>query len=190
MNTLRLKYKNKRWDLMFQPYKYFIGLNHPEKTSYRSLTRSTVEANRFIGNGGFRRYLSNSSRFSGSNSTRSLGGSYANSGGSFRFYSSEGDGRNASEDKHVPLKDVSKTDKVSIGKETIKEDVNHHDAHARLGEQDQKEWLINEKLAIESKRKESTFLTKRQRFKNEFSRRIIPWEKQTVSWDTFPYYIQ
>ncbi|PWA91801.1 ATPase, AAA-type, core, P-loop containing nucleoside triphosphate hydrolase [Artemisia annua] len=189
MNSIRLKYKNKQWDLLFQPCKYLSGLNYCDKTPYRSLTRCAVDANRFSTNNIFRRYLSNSSSFSRSNSTRLLAGSYANSGGPFRFYSSEGDGRNASEDKHVPLKDVSKTDKGNISKETIKEDVNHPDPHARLGEQDQKEWLINEKLAIESKRKESPFLTKRQRFKNEFQRRIIPWEKQTVSWNTFPYYI-
>nr|XP_043606121.1 uncharacterized protein LOC122578266 isoform X2 [Erigeron canadensis] len=189
MNSVRLKYKNRRWDLLFQPCRYLIGLNNPDRTCYRSLSRSTVETNRLTGNAVFRRHLSKSPTFSGSNSTRLLAGSYANSSGSFRFYSSEGDGRNASGDKHVPLKDASKTDEGSIAKESIKVEVNHHDAHARLGEQDQKEWLINEKLAIESKRKESPFLTKRQRFKNEFVRRIIPWEKQTVSWDTFPYYI-
>lgn len=189
MNSMRLKYKNKRWDLMFQPYKYLTGFNCPEKTCYRSLAGCVVETNRSSGNSVFRRYLSDSSKFSGSNSTRLLTGSYANSSGSFRFYSSEGDGRNTSEDKHVPLRDLPKPEKGNIGEKNIKEDVNHHDAHARLGEQDQKEWLINEKLAIESKRKESPFLTKRQRFKNEFLRKIIPWEKQTVSWDTFPYYI-
>ncbi|KAK9076290.1 hypothetical protein SSX86_004623 [Deinandra increscens subsp. villosa] len=189
MNSLRLKYKNKRWDLMYQPYKYFIGLSYSEKTSYRSLSCCTVETNHSLRNNVYRRYLSNSTKFSGSNSTRLLAGSYANSNGSFRFYSSEGDGRNKSEDKHLPLKDVSGPDKGIIGNENIKEDLNHHDAHARLGDQDQKEWLINEKLAIESKRKESPFLTKRQRFKNEFLRRIVPWEKQTVSWDTFPYYV-
>ncbi|KAI3501990.1 hypothetical protein L1887_30020 [Cichorium endivia] len=186
---MRLKYKNKRWDLMFQPYKYLTSLNNCEKTHYRSLTHHTLETNRFSGNGFIRRYLSNPSKISGSSSPRLLATSYTNSINSFRFYSSEGDGRNASEDKHAPLNNALKSDKGSIGKEKIKEDVNHPDAHARLGEQDQKEWLINEKLAIESKRKESPFLTKRQRFKNEFLRRIIPWEKQTVSWDTFPYYI-
>ncbi|MFS7944269.1 putative AAA+ ATPase domain, ATPase, AAA-type, core, AAA ATPase, AAA+ lid domain-containing protein [Helianthus anomalus] len=189
MNSMRLKYKNKRWDLMFQPYKYLFGSSYPEKTCYRSLTRCIGESNCFSGNNVYRRYLSDSTKFSGSNSTRLFAGSYATSNRSFRFYSSEGDGRNTSEDKHVPLKDVPETDKGIIGNENIKADVNHHDAHARLGDLDQKEWLLNEKLAIESKRKESPFLTKRQRFKNEFLRRIVPWEKQTVSWDTFPYYI-
>lgn len=107
-----------------------------------------------------------------------------------RFYSSEGDGRNASENKHVPVKDGSSIEKGKILREKIKEEVNNPDAHARLGEQDQKEWLRNEKLAIESKKKESPFLTKRERFKNEFLRRLVPSEKITVSWDTFPYYIQ
>ncbi|KAK1438053.1 hypothetical protein QVD17_03856 [Tagetes erecta] len=189
MNLLRLKYKDKRWDIMVQPYKYLIGFNHPKTISHRSLTRYTVETNRFHEDNAFRRHLLNSSKFSHSNPARFRGGSYASSSGSFRFYSSEGDGRNASENKHTPVGDVSKIDKGGIGKGNIKEGVNHHDAHASLGEQDQKEWLLNEKLAIESKRKESPFLSKRQRFKNEFLRRIIPWEKQTVSWDTFPYYI-
>ncbi|KAJ0799155.1 hypothetical protein HanLR1_Chr00c2185g0836611 [Helianthus annuus] len=189
MNLVRLKYKNKRWDIMFQRYKYSIGLNYPQQTSHRSLTHYSVETNRLSGNNVVRRYLSNASKLSESSSTRFLAGSYANSSGSFRFYSSEGDGRNASENKQVPLKDVSEIDKGVIGKENIKASVNPHDAHACLGEQDQKEWLLNEKLAIESKRKESPLLSKRQRFKNEFTRRIIPWEKQTVSWDTFPYYI-
>ncbi|KAL8267195.1 hypothetical protein R6Q59_004539 [Mikania micrantha] len=189
MNLIRLKYKNKRWGIMFQPYKYLIGLNYHKQTCHRCLTHYTVETNHFSGNNDFRRYLSNSSKFFGSNSTRFFVGSYANSSGSCRFYSSEGDGRNASENKHIPLGKVSEIDKGNIGKANIKEDVNHHDAHACLGEQDQKEWLLNEKLAIESKRKESPFLSKRQRFKNEFLRRIIPWEKQTISWDTFPYYI-
>ncbi|KAI3787329.1 hypothetical protein L1987_41721 [Smallanthus sonchifolius] len=189
MNSMRLKYKNKRWDLAFQPYKYLVGLSYPEKSCYRYLTCCSVETNHVSGNNVYRRYLSNSTKFSGFNSTRLFAGSFANSNGSFRFYSSEGDGRNTSEDKHVPVKDVSEIDKGIIGNENVKEYVNHHDAHARLGDQDQKEWLINEKLAIESKRKESPFLTKRQRFKNDFLRRIIPWEKQTVSWDTFPYYV-
>lgn len=111
--------------------------------------------------------------------------------GSYRFYSSKGDGRNASEDKpHASVKDgAANPDKGKIQKgKKIANDVRHN-AHARLGEEDQKEWLHNEKLAIESKKKESPFLPRRDRYKNEFLRRIVPWEKITVSWDTFPYYI-
>lgn len=107
-----------------------------------------------------------------------------------RFYSSEGDGRNASEDKRVPTKDVADCDKEKIHKESTTDSARHSDAHARLGEQDQMEWLKNEKLAIENKKKESPFLNRRERFRNEFLRRVVPWEKLTVSWDTFPYYLQ
>ncbi|CAA2973120.1 AAA+-type ATPase [Olea europaea subsp. europaea] len=106
-----------------------------------------------------------------------------------RFYGSEGDGRNTSEDKHTPAKDVTDCDKGKIQKESITDSIRHYDAHTRLGEQDQTEWLKNEKHAIENKKKESPFLTRRERFKNEFLRRVVPWEKLTVSWDTFPYHI-
>lgn len=106
-----------------------------------------------------------------------------------RYYSSEGDERNRSEDKYAAAKDGNDP---KIG-EVVKDkngDMRHCDAHAQLGWQDQKEWLNNEKLAIESKKKESPFLSRRERFKNGFLRCIVPWEKITVSWDTFPYYIQ
>ncbi|KAJ0038151.1 hypothetical protein Pint_23181 [Pistacia integerrima] len=73
--------------------------------------------------------------------------------------------------------------------EKVREDVKHCDSHAQLGEQEQKEWLRNEKLTIERKKKESPFLTRRERFKTEFSRRVVPWEKINISWETFPYYI-
>lgn len=107
-----------------------------------------------------------------------------------RVYSSEGDGRNASKEEHVPIKDGSSFDKGKTWREKVSEDVRRSDAHAWLGEQDQKEWLTSEKLAIESKKRESPFLTRREKFKNEFLRRIVPWEKISVSWETFPYYIQ
>lgn len=106
-----------------------------------------------------------------------------------RFYSSEGNGRNASEDKHVQAKDVADCDEKKVHKEDKSENVRHCDAHARLGVEDQMEWLKNEKLAMENKKKESPFLPRRERFINEFLRRIVPWEKISLSWDTFPYYI-
>ncbi|KAM4120029.1 hypothetical protein ACJW30_03G102800 [Castanea mollissima] len=99
------------------------------------------------------------------------------------------DGRNTSEEEHIPVKDGSNIDKGKSRREKSREDVNRFDAHARLGEQDQREWLSNEKLAIEYKKKESPFLTRREKFKTEFLRRIVPWEKISVSWETFPYYI-
>lgn len=108
-----------------------------------------------------------------------------------RTYSSEGDGRNASENSHKPLNDFDKGDKGKIRlDDKAKEDVRNGDAHAQLGEQEQKEWLHTEKLSIESKKKESPFLTRREKFKSEFLRRIVPWEKINLSWETFPYYIQ
>ncbi|CAH9057197.1 unnamed protein product [Cuscuta epithymum] len=106
-----------------------------------------------------------------------------------RLYSSEGDGRNASEDKHPSTIEHPSTDKGKIIKQKVAEQERFCDAHAELGELEQREWLNNEKLSIESKKKESPFLTRRERFKNEFLRRIVPWEKIVLSWDTFPYYI-
>ncbi|KAF4394734.1 hypothetical protein F8388_015640 [Cannabis sativa] len=107
----------------------------------------------------------------------------------FRAYSSGGDGRNASEDKLAPVKDGAGFAKGKTLQEKVGEDIRNCDAHARLGEQDQKEWLINEKISMESRKKDSPFLTRRDKFKNEFLRRVIPWEKITVSWETLPYYI-
>nr|GMD39295.1 uncharacterized protein LOC109155101 isoform X2 [Ipomoea batatas] len=106
-----------------------------------------------------------------------------------RFYSSEGDGRNASEDKHARTIEQPSSDKAKTWKQKVGEQVRHCDGHAELGELEQKEWLCNEKLSIDSKKKESPFLPRRERFKNEFLRRIVPWEKIAVSWDTFPYYV-
>ncbi|XP_062222011.1 uncharacterized protein LOC133921230 isoform X2 [Phragmites australis] len=61
--------------------------------------------------------------------------------------------------------------------------------HARLGERDQQEWLSGERFLTGCKRRESPFLTKRERFRNEFLRRLVPWQKGTLSWQNFPYYV-
>ncbi|KAF0903576.1 hypothetical protein E2562_027991 [Oryza meyeriana var. granulata] len=61
--------------------------------------------------------------------------------------------------------------------------------HARLGERDQQEWLSGERFVTGCKRRESPFLTKRERFRNEFLRRVVPWEKASLSWRNFPYYV-
>ncbi|CAN6202021.1 unnamed protein product [Urochloa humidicola] len=62
--------------------------------------------------------------------------------------------------------------------------------HARLGERDQQEWLSGERfLSGRCKRRESPFLTRRDRFRNEFLRRAVPWDKTGVSWNSFPYYV-
>jgi len=41
-----------------------------------------------------------------------------------------------------------------------------------------------------SKEQEHTWLTKRDRFRNEFLRRVVPWDKTGVSWNSFPYYVE
>uniref|UniRef100_A0A0E0DZC2 AAA+ ATPase domain-containing protein n=1 Tax=Oryza meridionalis TaxID=40149 RepID=A0A0E0DZC2_9ORYZ len=61
--------------------------------------------------------------------------------------------------------------------------------HARLGERDQQEWLSSERFVTGCRRRESPFLTKRERFRDQFLRRVVPWEKTTLSWRSFPYYV-
>ncbi|KAF3772240.1 MSP1 protein [Nymphaea thermarum] len=126
--------------------------------------------------------------------TRLLVSVSGNGWSSFRLYSSEGDGRSAGEGEQAPAKKVDgRVDgSSSVAKSTAekkKSVSNHSDAHARLCEQDQQDWLKNERLFYDSKKRESPFLTRRQRFKNEFMRRLIPWEKISVTWDNFPYQI-
>ena len=48
----------------------------------------------------------------------------------------------------------------------------------------------DQKLVIETKKKESPFFTRRDKLKNEMLRKVVPWEKITVSLETFPYHIQ
>jgi hypothetical protein len=62
--------------------------------------------------------------------------------------------------------------------------------HARLGERDQQEWLSGERFVSGCKQRESPFLTKRERFRNKFLRRLVPWEKASLSWQNFPYYVK
>ncbi|XP_074564018.1 uncharacterized protein LOC141820584 [Curcuma longa] len=107
-----------------------------------------------------------------------------------RFYSSEGDGNDASGGKHVPVKSATSFDKEKASKEESISDSSRCVEHAWLGEQDQLDWLSCEKMSIDSQIKESRFLTKRQQFKNEFVRRVVPWENIKVSWDKFPYHIR
>ncbi|KAL0715483.1 hypothetical protein Bca4012_064805 [Brassica carinata] len=99
-----------------------------------------------------------------------------------RRFSSEGDGRNATGGEENLSKEKTGKEKSVLG------GVNRFDSHAQLGKQDQIDWLNNEKLASESK-KESPFLNKRERLKNEFLRRIQPWETIQLSFESFPYYL-
>ncbi|KAK6123490.1 hypothetical protein DH2020_042754 [Rehmannia glutinosa] len=187
MYARKIKYKNQRWNYLVQHSKYFISSNCSDYSVGQCLSH-VPRASRLT-----ERYLSNSSLLLGVASERRCTRLHWSGIDSRkfppRFYSSEGDGSNASEDKLVSSKDVVGCEKENIRKQNTTDNASHSDAHARLGEQDQMEWLENEKLAIENKKKESPFLTRRERFRNEFLRRIVPWEKITVSWDTFPYYL-
>lgn len=192
MYARRIKCRCQRWQLSFQPLKNLSRANWVEHASSHSLSHTPVSRSHSSHNNLIRRHLLDSttpesvasfSSYNGFNNGLSLRSSQ------LRVYSSEGDGRNTGEDGHRPIKDGSSLDKGKAWREKVSEAVKRSDTHAWLGEQDQKEWLNNEKLAIESKKRESPFMTRREKFKNEFLRRIVPWEKISVSWDTFPYYI-
>ncbi|XP_062112925.1 uncharacterized protein LOC133824073 isoform X2 [Humulus lupulus] len=193
MYARRIQCRNQIWGVLL-PSKYVTRTYSVERGSSQSLICRTVLGNKFAhGSLGRRNFLH-------SFSSRSVASAVCYTdldvksnpclkSIQFRAYSSEGDGRNASEDKLAPVKDGAGFVKGKTLRETAEEDIRNCDAHARLGEQDQKEWLINEKISMESRKKDSPFLTRRDKFKNEFLRRVIPWEKITVSWDTLPYYI-
>lgn len=192
MYARRIKCRNQRWMLQLSNSIKRIYVEHG---SSQSLGRTTVSANYYSHASFIRSHLIDSFSLRSVASSNSCTGLQVRSntclkGSQLRFYSSEGDGRNANEGKHIPVKDAANFDKAKTWQEKAREDVRHSDAHALLGEQDQKEWLNSQKLTIESKKKESPFLTKRERFKNEFLWRVVPWEKITVSWETFPYYIE
>jgi hypothetical protein len=196
MYARRLKCGHQRWGSVFQSSKDLSRPNCVDRAPSKSLSRAPVaRSHHSTHNSLIRRHLLDSATswgLVGSSSYSGLHGRLSTclKSSQLRVYSSEGDGRNTSEDEHIPVKDGSSIDKGKTRREKVKEDVRSFDAHARLGEQDQKEWLKNEKLAIENKKKESPFLTRREKFKTEFLRRILPWEKISVSWETFPYFIQ
>ncbi|KAG6708019.1 peroxisomal ATPase pex6-like [Carya illinoinensis] len=194
MYVRRIKCRYRRWGSEFQQPKDLSWPNCPEHASSQFLSRTLVKRSHSSHNGLIRRHvldfitsrgIGGCSTYSGLHARLSL---YSKSS-QLRVYSSEGDGRNASEEKHTPIEGGSSSDKGKTRRQNVNEDVRRSDAHARLGEQDQKEWLANEKLAIESKMRELPFLTRREKFKTEFLRRIVPWENISVSWETFPYHI-
>ncbi|KAL0719142.1 hypothetical protein Bca4012_068466 [Brassica carinata] len=176
MYTRAIK-RNQRWGLVLQQAKYLVRPIIRDYTVSRSYGLTTTNAN-----------LTSRSLL---RSLFSCGGSVASRNSvrlskniQLRSFSSEGDGR--SEDKHVSL---NKGSGIGDGKTAKERGVGHLDSHAQLGEQDQIEWLNSEKLASECKKKESPLLSRRERFKEEFLRRVQPWEKIQLSWETFPYYI-
>lgn len=117
-----------------------------------------------------------------------------------RHFSSKGNGRNNNEEKHVPVNNGGEQDKNerevtvdSVGKTQIKKyelSSPGSNDHARLGEQDQQEWLQNERLIFQTKKRESPFLSKKSKFRKEILRRLVPWQKINVSWEMFPYFLE
>ncbi|KZV52133.1 hypothetical protein F511_07088 [Dorcoceras hygrometricum] len=194
MYSMRIAYRNKKWNHIVLRGKFFVNTNCRYYSGGQCLSSAPRAGTHVSRDSLTERYLSNSWMSSGLVHERrrtSVHGRFDVSWRSclLRFYSSEGNGRNASDDKRVQAKDVADCDDKKVQKEDKSENVRHCDAHARLGVEDQIEWLKNEKLAMENKKKESPFLPRRERFRNEFLRRIVPWEKISISWDTFPYYI-
>ncbi|KAL8138086.1 LOW QUALITY PROTEIN: hypothetical protein V2J09_004087 [Rumex salicifolius] len=102
-----------------------------------------------------------------------------------RFYSNG----KSSEDEHVPVVDKANFDKTKVQLGEASKNLQLCDEHARLSAQDQMEWINNEKAATQSIKRESPFLKKKEKLKNYFMQKIIPWERINVSWETFPYYI-
>ncbi|XP_038697137.1 uncharacterized protein LOC119994148 isoform X2 [Tripterygium wilfordii] len=196
MYARRIRGKDQRWSSVFQQSKYSIRPNIVDHDCSRSLRHATIAERNFSSRGGLiRRHILTafSSQTTASRSNYAILQGRLDKGlknSQLCFYSSEGDGRNASEDKHTPVKEGANFDKGKTWRETDGgESSRNCNSHAQLGEQDQKEWLNNEKLTIERKKKESPFLTRREKFKNEFLRSVVPWEKIHVSWESFPYYI-
>ncbi|XP_012081406.1 uncharacterized protein LOC105641469 isoform X2 [Jatropha curcas] len=187
MYARRIKGRNQRWSSMFVPPKHSIRPSCIDYACSRSFSYSNGERNNFSNATLIQKYLLDSF----SSSQRSVRPTCLNNCRQLRLYSSQGDGRNTSEGKEASasVKDGNNFDNGKASKRTVNGEAIDSDAHAWLAEQDQKEWLNNEKFTIESKNKESPFLTTRDRFKNEFLRRIVPWEKIHVSWETFPYYV-
>ncbi|CAK8576826.1 unnamed protein product [Lathyrus sativus] len=171
---------DRRWALMLQPSKYLFRPKFSDHLCFKSLSPKTI-VREYSSRGIIKRDLL------GLDSRSHLSSRYRST--QIQAFSSEGDGSSASENKQVHVNGGGDLDK---GKNQLGKsggDVKRSYTHAQLGEQDQEEWLHNEKLAVESKRRESPFLTRRDKFKNEFLRRITPWENINVSWDTFPYHI-
>ncbi|KAK7258075.1 hypothetical protein RIF29_32494 [Crotalaria pallida] len=188
----RIQCRDRRWALVLQPSKYFFRPRFSDHACFQSLPPKTTVKECASHGSIIRRHLSGSDSStcaSSRNSCSSLGKRSSVWSTHLRAYSSGSDGRNASEDENVHVNDGANLDKGHNRQEMSGKEVKHCDEHARLGEQDQEEWLNNEKLSIESKKRESPFLTRRDKFKNEFLRRIVPWEKINISWDTFPYHI-
>ncbi|CAI0443922.1 unnamed protein product [Linum tenue] len=184
-----IKSSNQKWGSVFMPSIQSIKTNTMDQACARSLVHTAAVRVCNTKRSSLRKYQFNSFASCGSGSFFSRRFSTYPKRLQFRAYSSEGDGRNTSEDKRASLNGAPNFDDGKVQPGKFGGNPRYCDTHACLGEQDQKDWLSNEKLTVEAKKKESPFLTRRERFKNEFLRRVVPWEKIHVSWDTFPYYI-
>eukprot|EP01018_Ginkgo_biloba_P035277 Gb_07718 [translate_table: standard] len=101
---------------------------------------------------------------------------HSSNGQSYTLQNSEtiGDGRNGSEEKHAPRKDCGEQDRTEkeaggqrVGKmenEKFEVAIFGTNYHARLGEQDQQDWLERERQFFHGKKRESPFLSKRAKF--------------------------
>nr|XP_016441542.1 PREDICTED: uncharacterized protein LOC107767135 [Nicotiana tabacum] len=190
MYVRRIRSNNQRWNLAFQRFNHYVSSGYRtyspiQTSSVTYIPSDCISLGSVIG----RALLDTSKSIQTASQRGNIRLLRILPATHLRYFSSKGDGRDASEDKHVHTRDSGSSDKGTVRQEKGGEDVRYCDAHAQLGDQEQKEWLRNEKLSIESKKKESPFLSRRERFKNEFSRRVVPWEKIALSWDTFPYYI-
>ncbi|KAI9085053.1 hypothetical protein K1719_033045 [Acacia pycnantha] len=189
----RIQCRDWRWGVSFQPPKYFRPRCYGHACFQPQCPKTTVEEcvshDSIIRRRLWKSFLSRVASSSNNCTDLNRRPSLFFRSTQLRFYSSESDGRNASEDKHLNANDGAHCDKGKNWHDKFGEDAKLCNAHARLGEQDQEEWLKNEKIAIENKKRESPFLTRKDKFKNEFLRRVVPWEKINISWDTFPYYV-
>ncbi|GAB2233580.1 hypothetical protein Droror1_Dr00002806 [Drosera rotundifolia] len=189
MYVRELKCRNQKWGNLFLSSRYPLSHNPNVYCSKSVSGTSTLQVN---SNEKFTRrfLLGNFSPCSVKGLPLSFGNSFASlTSRQLRCYSSKGDGSNASENKQLPVEDGAESNKRKTIIGEVGEDLRKYEDHVLLGEREQKEWLNNERLSIESRKRESPFLSRKQKFKNEFIRRFIPWEKITVSWETFPYYI-
>lgn len=187
-----IKTRNHRWGSMFQNSSHLIKPSCMDQAFSQSISYVTSVASRSSNVPFVKRGILNSISSQRIALGKNCSGLHVRSlthsrNGHLRFFSSQGDGRNTSEGKHATVKGQSDVDSEKCQSGSCAKNA---EAHARLAEQDQKEWINNEKLSIENKKKESPFMTRRQRFKNEFLRRVVPWEKINVSWENFPYYMK
>ncbi|AES89435.2 P-loop nucleoside triphosphate hydrolase superfamily protein [Medicago truncatula] len=137
MYLRRIQCRDRRWALLLQPSKYFF---RPKFSDHSLLPKTTVKE--YSSHGGIIR--------------RDVLGvvKYALSV------------LKVMEVVQVRIKQVHVNDGANFDKGKSQLDksgqyVKCTNSHARLGELDQEEWLTNEKLAVESKKKESQFLTKK-----------------------------